>query len=638
MDSNELLSLQDRGMSNGMADMNAINVPRFISNWNTNEDGMNQIDNFKTRSGLQKSKSNSFIDKNASKPLMTFDRINRIPDKNGTYSTKKCLLADKGSSDFESQRKREVDDLISKYAIGNLEQTMEKEFGTNGNHRRYGNTRDPRRFDKYSQEPWNTQYQPKDYSVSNQNETECSQHNRHSFGNQASPKLFGLLRSRSGIGILDPPSSNDNSFKYKKSFLITKPFDTELPSTPFATGQSSYHSAVASGGDILKTRSSHCITSGNQRQPSERIKNEKWGSGKLYMPSISIPDDEDGHLAYNLGDVIEAKVSSYKIIATLGEGTFGKVVKVKQIDKEIVVALKIIKSVEKYREAAKLEINVLEKLQEIDPNNHHLCGRMLQWFNYKGHMCLVFELLGLSVFDFLKENNYHPYELDQVRHIAYQLCYSVKFLHDCRLTHTDLKPENVLFVCSDWEVVYNPKKRRDVRRVKNTEIRLIDFGSATFDWEHHSKVVSTRHYRAPEVILELGWTQQCDIWSIGCIMFELYLGFTLFQTHDNREHMAMMERILGKIPERVTRRSKTKYFSDGELVWDENTSSGKYVRENCKQLKKYLMADTEDHRHLFDLIAKMLTYEPRERITPSEALQHPFFDKIQSHQRLGLFI
>ena len=44
-------------------------------------------------------------------------------------------------------------------------------------------------------------------------------------------------------------------------------------------------------------------------------------------------------------------------------------------------------------------------------------------------------------------------------------------------------------------------QRRDVRKVKNTEVRLIDFGSATFDWEHHSKVVSTRHYRAPEVIL-----------------------------------------------------------------------------------------------------------------------------------------
>lgn len=89
--------------------------------------------------------------------------------------------------------------------------------------------------------------------------------------------------------------------------------------------------------------------------------------------------------------------------------------------------------------------------------------------------------------------------------------------------------------------------------MKNTDIRLIDFGSATFDHEHHSTIVSTRHYRAPEVILELGWAQPCDVWSIGCIMFELYLGITLFQTHDNREHLAMMERILGTMPYRMAR-------------------------------------------------------------------------------------
>lgn len=93
-------------------------------------------------------------------------------------------------------------------------------------------------------------------------------------------------------------------------------------------------------------------------------------------------------------------------------------------------------------------------------------------------------------------------------------------------------------------------QRRDVKRVKRTDVRLIDFGSATFDHEHHSTIVSTRHYRAPEVILELGWAQACDVWSIGCILFELYLGITLFQTHDNREHLAMMQRILGEIPVR----------------------------------------------------------------------------------------
>jgi len=349
-----------------------------------------------------------------------------------------------------------------------------------------------------------------------------------------------------------------------------------------------------------------------------------------------IQDDEDGHLSYKLGDIIENETQRYKILATLGEGTFGKVVKVKELNTDQVLALKIIKNVDKYREAAKLEVNVLEKLQEKDPQGKHLCAKMTSWFNYWGHMCLIFELLGLSVFDFLKENNYHPYPLEQVRHIIYQLCHSVKFLHECRLTHTDLKPENILFTSSDWEISYNARKRKDVRKVKSTEVRLIDFGSATFDWEHHSKVVSTRHYRAPEVILELGWSQPCDVWSVGCIMFELYLGFTLFQTHDNREHLAMMEKILGPFPASMTRRTKTKYFTTGKLVWDEHSSAGKYVRENCKQLKKYQQGDGEDHEQLFDLIQSMLIYDPTERIGLDQVLRHPFFDKVSFLHRLDL--
>ncbi|KAH1028000.1 hypothetical protein HUJ05_001409 [Dendroctonus ponderosae] len=329
------------------------------------------------------------------------------------------------------------------------------------------------------------------------------------------------------------------------------------------------------------------------------------------------------------------KIDVYRILGTLGEGTFGKVVKVNDFEMEHSMALKIIKNVEKYREAAKLEINVLEKLADKDPDGVHLCVKMLDWFDYHGHMCIAFEMLGLSVFDFLKDNNYQPYPLEQVRHIAYQLCYSVLFLHDNKLTHTDLKPENILFVDSEFELVYNSKKRRDVMRVAKTDVRLIDFGSATFDHEHHSTIVSTRHYRAPEVILELGWSQPCDVWSIGCILFELYLGITLFQTHDNREHLAMMQRILGEFPQRMARKTKTKYFYKGRLDWDEKSSAGRYVRDNCKPLLRYKQSDDPDHNYLFDLVFKMLDYEPSERITLRDALKHPFFDKIPTHQRLG---
>ncbi|XP_017463547.1 PREDICTED: dual specificity protein kinase CLK2-like, partial [Rhagoletis zephyria] len=178
--------------------------------------------------------------------------------------------------------------------------------------------------------------------------------------------------------------------------------------------------------------------------------------------------------------------------------------------------------------------------------------------------------------------------------------------------------------------------KRELRRIKDTAIRLIDFGSATFDEEHHSTIVSTRHYRAPEVILELGWSHPCDVWSVGCILFELYQGMTLFQTHDNLEHLAMMERILGPMPYRMSRKSKTKYYYHGKLMdWDERSSAGRYVRENCKPLHRYItVPENDDHRQLFDLISRLLEYDPSSRMSLAEALDHPFFRKLAPELRL----
>ena len=139
-----------------------------------------------------------------------------------------------------------------------------------------------------------------------------------------------------------------------------------------------------------------------------------------------VTDDSDGHLAYLPGDFVSDR---YEIMSTLGEGTFGKVVKVRDHDNDDYVAMKIIKNIYKYREAAKLEINVLQKLNSKDPSGKHLCVRMFDSFNYYGHMCLTFEILGESVFDFLKSNGYVGYPLEQVRHMSYQLSYAVKVRH-----------------------------------------------------------------------------------------------------------------------------------------------------------------------------------------------------------------
>ncbi|XP_032846119.2 dual specificity protein kinase CLK3 isoform X2 [Tyto alba] len=349
--------------------------------------------------------------------------------------------------------------------------------------------------------------------------------------------------------------------------------------------------------------------------------------------SRSVEDDKEGHLVCRIGDWLQER---YEIVGSLGEGTFGKVVEcVDHARGKSQVALKIIKNVGKYREAARLEINVLKKIKEKDKENKFLCVLMSDWFNFHGHMCIAFELLGKNTFEFLKENNFQPYPLPQIRHMAYQLCHALRFLHDNQLTHTDLKPENILFVNSDFDTLYNEKKSCEEKSIRNTSIRVADFGSATFDHEHHTTIVATRHYRPPEVILELGWAQPCDVWSTGCILFEYYRGFTLFQTHENREHLVMMEKILGPIPSHMIHKTrKQKYFHNGNLVWDENTSDGRYVQENCKPLRTYMLHDSLEHAQLFDLMRRMLEFDPSRRITFSEALLHPFFAGLSAEERM----
>ncbi|XP_032556305.1 dual specificity protein kinase CLK3 isoform X1 [Chiroxiphia lanceolata] len=349
--------------------------------------------------------------------------------------------------------------------------------------------------------------------------------------------------------------------------------------------------------------------------------------------SRSVEDDKEGHLVCRIGDWLQER---YEIVGSLGEGTFGKVVEcVDHARGKSQVALKIIKNVGKYREAARLEINVLKKIKEKDKENKFLCVLMSDWFNFHGHMCIAFELLGKNTFEFLKENNFQPYPLPQIRHMAYQLCHALRFLHDNQLTHTDLKPENILFVNSDFDTLYNENKSCEEKSIRNTSIRVADFGSATFDHEHHTTIVATRHYRPPEVILELGWAQPCDVWSTGCILFEYYRGFTLFQTHENREHLVMMEKILGPLPSHMVHKTrKQKYFHNGNLVWDENTSDGRYVQENCKPLRTYMLHDSLEHAQLFDLMRRMLEFDPSRRITFSEALLHPFFAGLSAEERM----
>lgn len=91
--------------------------------------------------------------------------------------------------------------------------------------------------------------------------------------------------------------------------------------------------------------------------------------------------------------------------------------------------------------------------------------------------------------------------------IIQQSLEAISYLHDLGIIHCDLKPENIL-----------------IKSYQTCEIKVIDLGSSCFQTDNLTLYVQSRSYRAPEVMLGLPYDQKIDIWSVGCILAELYSG------------------------------------------------------------------------------------------------------------------
>ncbi|KAF6818364.1 protein kinase [Colletotrichum musicola] len=391
-----------------------------------------------------------------------------------------------------------------------------------------------------------------------------------------------------------------------------------------------------------------------------------------FIPHDSLDDDDGHYIVTPNADLTH----QYQIVKSLGQGTFGKVVEAKDREnKNKAVAIKIIRSVDICRNASIGEIRVLVAIKQNDAENHNQCVRLRDCFIYGGHVCIVMDLLGQSVFDFLKVNGFVPFPNSQIRSFARQLFTSTAFLHGLDIIHTDLKPENIVLCDSSYQTfTYNrnipsssktSRRRGKTRKVLlDTNIRLIDFGSATFQDEDHSPVATTRPYRAPEIILGLGWSFPCDIWSIGCILVEFYTGKVLFQPQDNVAHLAMMETVVDRtidssLVESLNRMANSnggnaasKYFKGLQLDYptpdttraSKRTRVSKRVVRAMKRLEvgslfprknsgghgsniqqDFIPLNTTYYENFLDLLRKIFVYDPQHRITAKQALEHPWF-------------
>jgi serine/threonine protein kinase len=95
----------------------------------------------------------------------------------------------------------------------------------------------------------------------------------------------------------------------------------------------------------------------------------------------------------------------------------------------------------------------------------------------------------------------------------------------------------------------------DPQTAGNSRVKLIDFGAATWLTTNRSSLIQTRFYRAPEVIIESNWDEKADLWSVGCILLEMYFGRLVFDTHDSLEHLHLIEKFCGRIPQSLLQRS-----------------------------------------------------------------------------------
>ncbi|XP_030680079.1 mitogen-activated protein kinase 9 isoform X4 [Nomascus leucogenys] len=199
-------------------------------------------------------------------------------------------------------------------------------------------------------------------------------------------------------------------------------------------------------------------------------------------------------------------------------------------------------------------------------------------------------------------------ELDHERmsYLLYQMLCGIKHLHSAGIIHRDLKPSNIV-VKSDCT------------------LKILDFGLARTACTNFmmTPYVVTRYYRAPEVILGMGYKENVDIWSVGCIMGELVKGCVIFQGTDHIDQWNKVIEQLGTPSAEFMKKLQP-------TVRNYVENRPKYPGIKFEELFPDWIFPSESERDKIktsqarDLLSKMLVIDPDKRISVDEALRHPY--------------
>jgi dual specificity tyrosine-phosphorylation-regulated kinase 2/3/4 len=171
------------------------------------------------------------------------------------------------------------------------------------------------------------------------------------------------------------------------------------------------------------------------------------------------------------------------------------------------------------------------------------------------------------------------------------------------MIHTDIKPENIMVTA-------------------DSRLKLIDFGGTAFRDRQFGSYIQSRWYRAPELMFRQPPTAAIDIWSVGAVLAEMWLGAPLFQGQSASECLELMEMRLGPLPHAITRGHPPEFDQEPFI----RPATLEYL-----VMRKEFPGDPPGGRELFlDLLRKMLDYDPAQRITPPEIMRHPFLAELDA--------
>ena len=289
--------------------------------------------------------------------------------------------------------------------------------------------------------------------------------------------------------------------------------------------------------------------------------------------------------------------NKYEVLGVVGEGAYGIVYKCKNKETGKYVAIKKFKEVddELVKKTMKRELKMLQRL------HHPNVVEFQDAFRRKGNLFLVFEFVDKNLLELLQE---HPNGLDPnlIRHLIYQLCKSIKYLHDQNIIHRDIKPENLLIT-------------------DKMESKLCDFGFARLVSETNEKLtdyVATRWYRAPELLLSQGnYGKEVDYWAIGCIMGELVDGNPLFPGENELDQLHCIQKVLGNLTDK-----QEEMFYSNPLF-------------NGKNLLNVSKPETLEKRYLGKFSKKAISFmkgllaiDPKKRLNGNTVFKHAYFEKL----------